>query len=251
MANKKKPRTSELPGLPLEEFRAAVEAVESLRDSGKLQLFLRPSGFFKVICDQAAFGNAYVANAPEGADHSLASKSLRDVARYCTACAATKNDDRLLNFLEGTVYDDEVENLDEPEKERFREQERAKFELIRSRLLTPAIRQRSNRMRTSTLPQLEEIDSELVTGRHDLTRDETIDEPFLRIRLRHSRPHSSEFPWMFMPGLLWGDGSYLSFESFEFECDESDIDFLLHRLTEAKKRLSETVNDVDEERCDE
>lgn len=162
-----------------------------------------------------------------------------------------KNDDRLLSFLEGVVYDDEVENLGETEKERFRERERAKFELIRARLVTPAIRQRSSRMRTSTSPQLEEVDSELITGRRDLTKDETVDEPFLRIRLRHSRPQSSEFPWMFMPGVLWGDGSHLSFESFEFECDESDIDFLLHRLTEAKKRLSETVDGIAEERCDE
>ncbi len=67
--------------------------------------------------------------------------------------------------------------------------------------------------------------------------------PFLRIRLRYSEKTSFDPVIWFMTSVFGptANRDALPVKTFTFECDSTDIDLLLFRLTEAKQRLSDAI----------
>lgn len=233
----------DLPGLPLTQFTRAVDAVADLRDEGKLLLFLRPSSRVKVIGDVDLFRRVLSERIDGEVDANQAERALQEIANYCTAWGHFRSVERVVGFLEETIYDDEFRELDEPNKTRFRHHESAKVTHAAERLFGPSMLRRARRMQTATLPLLEDMDAETVRARRDNAQGASVDEPFLRIRLRYRARGSSDSPWGFFVGFPWGEGVPIASQSFEFECDETDIDLLILRLTSAKNLLNDAVPD--------
>jgi hypothetical protein len=107
----------------------------------------------------------------------------------------------------------------------------AKMKLLSDTFFTDALKRRGDRMRLSVGTSLEEVDADVVGERSDELTHRRIEDPFLRLRLRYSTPASDHLN-VFFP-FLPNEGA----ESFEIDCDDSDIDLLIRRLVQAKQKL--------------
>ncbi len=238
---------NELPGLPLDVFNAAVEAVADLRDSGKYMLFLGRLTSVKLIGEPRQFGPALAERLDRAVNDEEAQAALTEVTNLCRLVLSHVESSAVLSYLERSVYRDETEELDDEQKKRFRQMLESKLRIVSERLYSDAVRARARRIETATGPCLEEIDVELVEQRIDQVRGAKIKDPFLRVRLRYSSDNTSVLPFSLFQG-PWGSFVPFRLPSFEFECDETDIDLLISRLTHAKTLLtSRDESDSEEE----
>ncbi len=236
----KKTEKVELPslGISLPKFKAAVDALVKLRDSGKFLVFLGRRSYVKLIGDPKEFQLVFSDIAKQEIAQEEATSALEEIGKYCSAWAGVQNAENLINFLEHAVYDDEFEKH-KRHKANLKKQLKDKIELVSEKLFTPAMKQRARRMKSATSACLEDVDVEVVQDRRDNLSDQTVEEPFLRLRVRYSDGSKPSGPMPFFVGqwVRWGSPTVDDVSSFEIECDESDIDLLITRLIAAKEFL--------------
>ena len=245
--DKTKPEERMFPGMALEVFKGAVETVVGLRDTGKYLIFLGRQSSMRIIGEEKDFVNLVVEqDACKHLGEEGAMNSLEEVRHYAAACGTIGSEEGIVRFVTGAVYDDEYDALDDKGKEAFRQEVGEKVRCVKQALYTDALQERGVRQGTATVPCLEDIDVELVSQRKSGLPGREFGEPFLRVRLRHSETGGGVSQFMSRYAVWWGEAGADGLESFEFECDESDIDLLLLRLREAKDILLSARNGKDE-----
>jgi len=225
-------------GLPTDRFEAAVEALVELRDTGRLLIFLTRRGSVKLVGDIEDFRQEYIARAKDNSIDQEQSKKAQDEIRQLTSVIIRiPNPDSILDYLERVYREDFPPTEDPALREEFRRRQAPKIDIVSRRIVTDAMRQRARRLATAVGACVEELDCEVVSEREDSYRGRTVNDPFLRLRLRYSEGSKRDLPYF---------GYFLvSFEvpeanvapGFEFECDLADIDLLIKRLNDAKRRL--------------
>lgn len=226
----------ELPGIRLEPFRAGVEALVALRDAGKFLVFLTGSDRVKLVGEREEF-RAALSNQLKGVAVSddECGDILGEIRNFLNLWATVKSIEGMVKALMGGPYEQAVNKLEEGERAGLREELESEIRLVDKELFTDALKRRVRRMRTATVACLEDLDVEVVRERRDEASSGTIDDPFLRLRIRYSK--AMDRGWRFIPsgwtlGLAPGP-----VDSLELECDETDIDLLIRRLLAAKQRL--------------
>lgn len=242
-----KPSPPKCPGIPLELFRAGVEALVALRNSGDYLVFVPRPDQLKFVGNVVDLQRSLAQRLNREVGVADAEKVLDEVANFCGSHWLFAKVDALVEFLERSVFDDAFKSAAEDDKVSFREALKEKAKLTAEAFVSEAVRNRLRRLETATEPCLEDVDVELVTKRHDDFAGKTVDIPFLRLRFRYSDASATELP--FFVRFPWGHSGHPPAKSFELECDESDIDLLLHRLTRAKRLLpgfSQTPDDAED-----
>ncbi|WP_435018534.1 hypothetical protein TA3x_000511 [Tundrisphaera sp. TA3] len=229
--------TIEAFGLPLDRFEAAVDAIVELRDSGKILLFLNRRGAIKLVGEEEDFRAEFSRRANDVAiDVEVSRIAKNEIRQLISTALRIPDNDASLEFLE-RYYIEDYRKKPHPQIEEFRRQVRPKIEIVTSRIITEAMRQRGWRLSTATGACIEEVDYEIVCEREDSYRGRRVTDAFLRLRLRYtdgSRGESPYYGYYFLP-FEGADGGHAS--NFELECDLSDIDMLIKRLSDAKQRL--------------
>ena len=237
--SRRKTEKKELPGVPLEWFEAGVRALVDLRDRGKFLVFLSSRRSAQLVGPRTEFFEEF-SRQLDGAkrERQESEQVLNEIGRYLSLRFALGDCDRVVHFHVHSLYDDEFKELEESGKKRFQEQLEKKASLVEERLQTLALELRGKRLETTTIACLEDMEFELVEGRATSTQEEMFDDPFLRLRLRYSKG-TDQVPRQFgmFAGMFAGFRLSGAEHSFEIECDESDIDLLMLRLAEAKRRL--------------
>jgi len=224
----------EIFGLPLDRFKAAIEAMVDLRDSGKLLFFLTRRGWVRLVGDNEEFMQKYAELAKDKLiDIDKAKRAQSEIQSLISAILRISNIEGVLDHLER--YHREDFRSKKELKIEFRARQRSKIEIATEKIDTHAMRQRSMRLATATGACVEEMDYEIVSEREDSFRERSVKDPFLRFRLRYTEGSKSEMQYL---GFFFSaEGPEPTAPVFEFECDTSDIDLLIKRLTEAKDRL--------------
>ncbi len=226
------------PGVPLDHFIAAVDAIADLRDTGKAVVFLRGNGAVRIVglsLSEAEFAQQ-LSERLEGVvpSSSEVQKTLAEIERFLSVILATENGTeaaakRLLYSLLKEFNERSEIDPGNPAHDHILKKVKAAGKLV-----TDALKDRLLRFRSVTIPALEELDAELVWERHDKFTGKHVDVPFLRLRLRYSDrigPGIGDLPFF-----LWSQSSATP-KSFELECDLSDLDLLQQRLGEARQML--------------
>jgi hypothetical protein len=226
-----------LPGVSLDVFQAGVRALAELRDSGKYLVFLGRQSSVKLVGKAQDFQEALGERLQRAITEDEVKRALTDIRNFCMLASYSRAPDQSVRFLEHNIYDDEFKALATEGKESFRQVLKEKVASVSEHLLTVAMEERGKRMETATGPCVEDLDVEVVRERHDDFRGASVMEPFLRLRLRYSEGTNAGFPFFMVGGPRWGGVGPFSLPSFEFECDESDIDLLIIRLAAAKRLL--------------
>ena len=240
----KKDTQEALPGVSYERFRKAVTALVKLRDSGEFLLLLGRENSVRPVGALEDFCRGYAAELSEDSvEREEAAEVLTEIRRFLAAWAAIRNTNEMLSALERGVFEEAFGKLSPQGQKRLREQLEAKTKLVSARLFTPAMAARVTRMQTAVGPCLEDVDVELVSRRKDEIEDQEVTAPFLRVRLRYTEGTGNDLlVRMFRPS--WPFGSSAGSKSFEFECDETDIDLLQRRLQAAKDLLLQAMEEV-------
>lgn len=231
-----------LPGLSLERFKAAVESLATLRDSGKLLIFLGRRSSIRIVGEFADdFHKEFAARTEGPVSPDDSKEASREVRNFLATRLSLSSEASFLRFLEDMIYTDELSEVakSEEDKECFRQLVREKIKCVDTTLVNEALESRVRRIETATGPCVEELEFEVVQSREAKLTDREIKHPFLRLRLRYSEgAEETPVPWAYFSA-LWGTPRMdIEARSFEFECDTSDIDFLIKRLLMAKQRLA-------------
>jgi hypothetical protein len=234
-----KQQGTELPGLSLEQFRAAVDAMAKLIRSGKYLAFLSQPHWIRLIGDLEAFAESFGGQLSKGKIETKdAQRALHEVRNFLQVALAISNSDRRVEFLQDHIFANEFKNLSKPDASRFRTLLADKANYVIQQEFASGAARRLARLETAVGPCLQEVDVELITKRQDRVEDEAIEQPFLRLRFRYSAQTDNAFPFFMGGAGPWGPGSpWVPTKSFELECDETDIDLLIQRLTSAKELL--------------
>ena len=225
------------PGVPLDRFIAAVDAIADLRDTGKAVIFLRGNGAVRIVglsLSETEFAQQ-LSERLEGVvpSSSEVQKTLAEIERFLSVVLATENEAQAAKrFLYSLLREyGEIGEIDPGNPAHGHVLKKVQ---AARKLATDALKDRLLRFRSVTIPILEELDAELVRERHDRFTGKHVDVPFLRLRLRYSdriAPGIGD-----LPSILWGQIS-TNPKSFELECDLSDLDLLQQRLGEARQML--------------
>ena len=230
----------DFPGVPVDVFKAAVETVVDLVNTGKFLVFLGRASSIRIIGNEEDFvENLLKRKECQGLEKQKAVESLRELGRYARAYGVILSEEDLVEFFIRRIYDDEIDKLEEEEKKSFKDILQSKVRLVKDSLYSDGLRDRRLRLDTSTAPCLEDLDYELVRERRSVSSGRRVNKPFLRLCVRNSKEKPGVFPFFGTIGVMWGEGPPEGLDSFEIECDESDIDLLLLRLKEAKDLLLE------------
>jgi len=225
------------PGVPLDLFTAAVDAIADLRDSGKAVVFLRGNGEVRIVglsLSETEFAQQ-LSERLKGVvpSSSEVQKTLTEIERFLSVVVATDNETEAARRLLYSLLKEFGESSEIDPGNPAHEHVLKKVQAA-GKLATNALKDRLLRFRSVTIPTLEELDAELVWERHDKFTGKHVDVPFLRLRIRYSDrtgPGIGDLPF-----ILWGQIS-ASPKSFELECDLSDLDLLQQRLGEARQML--------------
>lgn len=240
---KKQEDVEQLPGLPYARFKAAVKVLAQLRDEGAFLIFLARGNVVRLVGKTEDFQDRLARELEqESVDRGDAEASLLEIQNFLEAMAMLRSVDRLVDVLERSIFPDDFEALGDDGKTRLRRLLKDKAELASSRLLTPALQQRADRLDTTVGPSLEEVDVEIVQDRQDELEKRRISAPFLRLRLRYSDAGDQTFPPLFF-AFRGARRRRSASRSFEFEADETDIDLLLRRLIAAKDVLLRAIEE--------
>jgi hypothetical protein len=239
--NKNDTSDVQVPGIPFREFEGATQVLKALRDQGTYTILLNRTGMIRLVGNVQDFQRLFSEKISRDTDTRETMKVLAEVRQFSRVVAFFDSVDGALKYLEHTTYDDEFKKLHgKEEKASFRKMLQEKLRLVLD-LLPPAFRERQKRLRTATDASLEDVDVEVIQERRDDYQAVTVDQPFLRLRVRYSDGFGPEsLPWFFGPA-PWGNELGFPCKTFSLECDETDIDVLLFRLREAKRLLSSAV----------
>lgn len=234
-----KEQTAEtLPGAPSEHFDLAARTLATLRDEGQFLVFVSQSktvrfiGDFKVLCERIR-SNSKAQTIPE----QQCRVALDEVTKFLQLCVSTGDSEKALGYLERAEYEDYFKKNKGDKGNEFRGVLKKKLDQASDLFLKGSLTQRLKRHATAVIPCVEDLDVEVVSQRKDELKEEGIQGPFLRLRLRYSETQQDGFPWF-----VFGNRNS-SPKSFEIECDETDIDLLLRRLLAAKETLLRVTNE--------
>ena len=227
-------------GLPVEQFQAAVEALTRLRDQGKILVYYSRRSSLRLIGDVE---DIRIALAPGLTGNAAAVRTTEILAEIQTSVNHAIRFDSLetaARIIEKSHFDESSprrqtkQKATDEERQEFYNLQIAKLEAAVKALVPAEVRERIARLSTSTGPCLEDLDYELIQERRDSLRQQKVVAPFLRLRLRYSDIRQEQY----LGGILFGGFQTPSVaSSFEVECDLSDIDLLIKRLSDAKQRL--------------
>jgi hypothetical protein len=226
-----------VPGISTERFEAAVRALIELRDNGKCLIFLGRRRGPRFVVDMELVRDTLKGKLSGPAlTADEAEEILDEVSRYLAVLIQTGSAQQAVRFFTSGPF--RRKEGDQADEEQFRKRVEAKVAVVQKELYTETIAARWQRMGSMTAFALEDVDFEVVGERVAALENKSVTEPFLRLKIRHAKEtEQGSLPMMllFLEGeLLRGSG----LDSFELECDESDIDLLMLRLDAAKKRLS-------------
>jgi hypothetical protein len=214
-------------GFPLDTFFQAIEVVAQLRDQGELVIFFTRSRAVRLIGHLTKFRSKFLTVSKSGEiSQEDAESVLEEIEQYLSAYAHSMDTPGALRLLRyapvNSTYGGELKGAARAAVEK---------KLVHSvdRLFTDTLRRRVKRLKESLGLCFEDFDSGITYLRGK--EDGRLSEPFLRVRIRRSPPSRHEFPFFFWPAAA--DAA----PSVEFDCDESDIDVLVHRLLAAKESL--------------
>jgi len=240
----KSPEEATQYGLSVDQFKMAVEALTRLRDEGKVLLYYTRRSTLRPIGDVEDIHRALAPGLTGDEAAKRATEVQNEIQTTVNHAIRFESLELAAQFMERQYFEDGVrrrgreEKATEKDKQEFRAQQVAKLEVAAKALVPEEVRERIARLGTSTGPWLEDLDYELIQERSDSLRQEKVATPFLRIRLRYSDIRQEQYL-----------GGFFSFgvpdhfgapSSFEVECDLSDIDLLIKRLSDAKQRLLES-----------
>lgn len=228
-------KSEDFPGLSVERFKTTVVALSKLWDSGKFLFFLPRRNWLKIVGDNKELRDLLNEIAGEGEfDEEGTIEALKEVRLFWGALVRLSRVEVALRMIEQTEYDDFFDKVDDEAQSSYREILKEKLTALEKEQLSEVLKERTRRLKTTTGASLEELDVEVIRERRDEVEESTIESPFLRLRLRYSEERQISFPFVFYGA---GPGQSAPVDSFELECDQSDIDFLIKRLIDAKKRL--------------
>jgi len=241
----KSPEEATQYGLSVDQFKIAVEAITRLRDEGKLLLFFSRRSAPRLIGDVEDIRIALAPGLTSDEATKRAAESQSEIQDIVNSVIRFGSLESAARYLERLRFDEDgsrrgkEEKVTEKVKEDFHALLVAKLEIAAKALVPEEVRERITRLDTSTGPCLEDLDYELVQERRDFLRKEKVTTPFLRLRLRYSDIRQQQY----LGGFLFAGLDSSGFaSSFEVECDLSDIDLLIKRLSDAKQRLLKSEN---------
>ncbi|UCE60230.1 MAG: hypothetical protein JSU63_00485 [Phycisphaerales bacterium] len=230
--------SKEFLGLDAEHFKCAVDVIVTLRDSGKLLVFTGRQKPVRIIVEAECFRGAYAsARAKEDIELAEASAAIEEVTLYLQLLNSYSKPSAVVSFMEGVRFEKQFAESDDQGKESLRELLQEKADIVSAKLFDEALRERSRRIASATVPCLEDLDVEVVQTRKDDYSSQTLDTPFLRLRVRYSHNKEPAFPFQLLRSADPSVTLDLPAESFELECDLCDIDLLLVRLNAARRRF--------------
>jgi hypothetical protein len=235
---------ADLPNVGHLEVEAGVHVLKALRDAGQCAIMLTRLGTLRVAGTAVEFQRAISEKLNREVDTQEAARILLEIRRMGRFAAAVVNDELAVAALESGAMSSIFKDASEEVKVAIRNDVRKKLAASRE-LLPPALVARQQRLLSATDASLEEMDIEIVNERLDAHRSLSVGQPFLRVRIRYADWSGSGNPlYAFLPAAsltLVMDEANLLCASIVLECDETDIDFLMLRLSEAKRMLSSAV----------
>jgi hypothetical protein len=230
-------------GVEYQKLETAVQVLKALLAEARYAVLLTRMGAARFAGDPSDFRRSLSEKMGRDIDDQEAKEVLSEIKRFSRLISTVDDLEKALRFLEGGTFAEAFKKLPgETEKEELRATLRKKLRLVLD-LLPPAFRDRKNRLRTATDASLEDVDIELVRERRDNYQASTLDQAFLRLRFRHTDGSGLDLPWYLLPSLSLTEDLPWPCKTFLLECDETDIDFLIFRLREAKRALSSAVSD--------
>lgn len=225
---------------PLQLFKAAVDQLSSLRPDEFIYLSAS-NDITLVAVDEEELAKRAAANLEEFVN------AINEVKKYIKALIQLNKPENVVHFLCNVVYDDYLSNCTKPEKATWKKMVNDKARYVALKIDTTALKARRSRLNTASKPSIEAIDPEVVVFRGDQIQDESIETPFLRLRLRYRSPEALKDPRLnYLLSYAWRDNPIgFGLDSFEIECDTTDIDFLVLQLLQARQLL-EIINDEEE-----
>ncbi len=230
-------------GLPVERFQKAVASLVELRDRGRFVVFLPRRNRPKLVGDVAEFLDNYrklVGQSGEESLNSEAAEALGEIQRILRIALRYQDSDHAVRHMEQTQFPDQEGEQIREALSTFREEAKGKLGEIRKHLLTPRLRERAARLKSVTISVLEDVDFEIIERRFDSTSESDITGSHVRLRIRYSE-NQSRSPFAVFLGDPWEEEA----SSFELECDESDIDVLISRLSLAKHQFLKKLKPPD------
>lgn len=223
------------PGLDLEKFKAAVDALVHVRDSGDFVVFFSRRNSIRFVGKLERFRVALEESSPgHGVTDDDARVALDELRSILSIYVRTKNVSHTIDFLRYSPTAYRAFDLSSDAKARAAVEQKIKTAV--DKLLTEALTRRIARVSTSVGLCLEDIDVDVVAL---LPKEDpkAPSDPFVRLRLRNSSPEARDdsatpFFYPFSSGTDNG-------QPFELDCDESDINFLIYRLLTAKEVLAQ------------
>jgi len=236
-------------GLPVEQFKKAIEAITRLRDEGKVLLYYTRRSTLRLIGDVDEIRLALAAGLTGNEAATRAAEVRNEIQTAVNYAIRFASPESAARIMERHHFDEDEPRGgkgQEKEREEFRALQVAKLEVAAKALVTEEVRERIARLGTSTGPWLEDLDYELILERADSLRQQKVAAPFLRLRLRYSDIRQEQYlGGIFFYGPEFGPDHAVA-SSFEVECDLSDIDLLIKRLSDAKQRLLKSETEEDE-----
>jgi hypothetical protein len=230
-------------GVPLEHFRAAVEVLAQLRDSGRLIVFLSPRGTVKFIGDDEIFDRTFSQKFGDAAvspdERAKAKNEVRSVLLGLLVFGSSSND-----FLERSVYEGKLERAEGEMKSRLKEELDIRKNLVTERLVTRALKERNDRLSTSRGDCLDDLEVEVITERYLKASDTRLRGPFLKLQFRVFTGISPA-PLLVhtFREILGGSG-----KTIELECDETDLALMEDRIRSFREMLLKATEPAEGEK---
>lgn len=234
-----KPRLS----LGLERFRVALETIQELAKKDKLLPITDLGGSVRFVVDDVQeFAKEYGKKlGAKKLDDKKARDALEEVRGFFQLALFFQGENARLNVLREEVFG-AFKGLSAAQKKRENDVWREKFKLVEKHAIYRRLSEREKRLRTSIAPCVMDAVTELVQTRRVGRDDRATDLPFLRVSLSYIQRGETGFPFGYLRFHPWNDMTKaMPGKSFEFECDESDIDLLVRRLLAAKVLLASEV----------
>lgn len=239
-SRKAKKSTEPRLGLDLKQFRVAVETVQALEKDHKILVLSSLAESVRFVDDADHFAQAYQQGIkPAASQDDDAGDALDEVRGFLQLALFIQNEKWRLKILEEDVYEQVFKKLSLPHKKRLQKIWKDKFKIIEEQPMYRRLSQRAERLKTALAPCIVDTDAELVRTRRPGHSKQSVDVPFLRVSLRCEQNTDRNALPSFIRGHPWKDlTAWASSNSFQFECDESDIDLLISRLLAAKVLLA-------------
>ena len=239
----KKARQSEaqLGSTSEEVFEAALDVLARLCQTGKCQLFLPREYAVRLVgdMDDVARGIADKQGL-KSFERNDAERVWLDIQVIISVFLWAGTAEKAVNVLKKNVFEEEFKKAKHADEAALLQKAlQQRVDRVKTKLNLIPLVERSKRIATAIGPLLEDVDVELIQQRHLEGNSKQLTSPFLRLRLRYTEGGKTSFPFIAPP---WAGGFVTQqMNSFEFECDETEIDLMIRRLLSAKDILAKAI----------